>query len=495
MRGKHVNPLVKKTGGKGKAAPVHPAPVRNVGKVGRDHAGPGRSPSTVVLVPKQGPVRPSALRSRLATWCGLYARDSMDLPFEVLLFVYALVHLALQNYTIYRTNLLDVDGLALCFSLAAIVRRIAWKQAQAAFRTVGLSYTTLADPARAKHRTSEDGSLLSGIFSLGADNKPRGGLGVFALFSLVTGTTLCVSVACAVGLLYRYGIGKAVWLAFPVAMYIATAFHLGERTCDKCFKIDLVPDSAASDFVLSQHNVTFELMSDGGPRCVHVYADRSSFAALALSVVSVSLTTAYYTTLLPTIFVSTSHVYWPVSRTRLITVVVLVNTAVLLASRLLSSSFLHLFASAHAYGAWKQMPPSDKLAAKEASLWCPDFVYPQGALVRYHPDAAKVEKVDSTTLPLYKGLGFANCSAPDDFIQMLTWKLSSSPCKTQACITLFQQTVSLGLLLVAMQSVAWLVVCTMLLFNYLLLFIALQAKRTSSSDHLTQDIMLRLSNQ
>eukprot|EP00755_Sulcionema_specki_P016865 Sspe_Gene.63022::Locus_35770_Transcript_1_1_Confidence_1.000_Length_1756::g.63022::m.63022 len=442
--------------------PAAPAEVKKEAKAPPPAPAPSASP-------------PAALNKyySLATLCGLHVADNMDMPYELLLFAYSAVHLVLQHYNIYRTNLLEVEYYAFCFSLLALVRRVVWKALQHAYS----SWQEDLDPPR------KGGEA--------AKASPEQGVAVRVTFWAAAFVVLLLLTAyCGAVLIFRHRVSKALFVLAPLMLYFALPSRLKQDPPEKCLRFDWTQ-------TVGRHDTSSDQKTPGSEDSVtFVVLTRNMVNRLLQSVLFASATNAYYVGILPMAFVSNDHLYYPPSRTAVLTLYVFCNTFLLISIRVSTLWLLHYVAYVHTYGCWKECKYLGNLDT--IPPWRAGQSYKGGSLVRYHghhacdPPSEKAAVPQANGVKVYRGLGFSNCCTPGDLSHAIAWLIFSSPFRLHSCLTVAQLVLSIILLVLAAHSVMWVTFCTMLVFNYGLLFLVLKTKRNARSNLRILSLLNRL---
>eukprot|EP01062_Namystynia_karyoxenos_P073138 TRINITY_DN69986_c0_g1_i1.p1 TRINITY_DN69986_c0_g1~~TRINITY_DN69986_c0_g1_i1.p1 ORF type:complete len:636 (+),score=101.10 TRINITY_DN69986_c0_g1_i1:198-1910(+) len=496
---------------------------------------------------------PSNPYNSLATLCGLHVMDSMEQPFEILLFVYSLAHLILQHHTIYRSNFLDVDYYAFTFSCVALLRRLFWKAAQATFkqwnevveRRIKGWHGERGRPSRncTDSHTAAANSVPTGVNGMALGSQ-------LALCACAVASLLIISAYCGMMLAHRYPSLQMVFVVGPVLTYFGTAGRLLQDPPEKCLRLEWhTEDGEAACRHSCKHggggtnghsrgagsSQSGNGHHQGGANCPHcscsgptngtpsavavsdsggvgaedddkvayLVLSRSMIAKQCQAIVYAAACNAYYVGVVPCVFVPNEHAYWPPSRSRVLTGVVFLNTLLLLCISCLNRYFLHFVAYVHTYGCWEQVAPDDPSLRNcaEPEPWRNGVVYDRGAVVRYHPDlssgpAEVTPRVDPALLQrakIYRGVAFSNSVVPGQWTQVLIYRLFAVPFRAQTALTVTQMVIAVMINSLAIRSVAWYTYSVMAAFNYVLLIIALHQKREARLDRRLVSILGRLS--
>eukprot|EP01065_Artemidia_motanka_P003285 TRINITY_DN11580_c3_g1_i1.p1 TRINITY_DN11580_c3_g1~~TRINITY_DN11580_c3_g1_i1.p1 ORF type:complete len:512 (+),score=160.89 TRINITY_DN11580_c3_g1_i1:235-1770(+) len=450
----------------------------------------------------------------LATLCGLHVLDAMDQQFELLLFVYSFAQLILQNHNIYRSNFLDVDYYAFTFSAAALLRRFFWKAAQA-------SFLEWADDTGRRGRPS---AAFGGGWQKGSGRKDDGGSAKatepkqagaggqllarpqLVLCSAAVGVLLLVSAYCGVVLATRYPPMHMVYVVGPVLAYFGAAGRLLQDPPEKCLRLEWKCSGESEDgsegCCDGKSKQDADHTDDG--KVTYLVLSRHMLAKQCRAMLYAAFSNAYYVGVIPTIFTPNEHTYWPLSRSRVLTCVVFLNTLVLLCLHLLSRSFMHYVAYVHTYGCWEQVSSDDpSVAGEEPEIWKSGVAYDRGTVVRFHPAMVPKEGGGSAMLAkvgvflsdakLFRGVAYTNCAVPGEAVFTWAYRVFATPYKAQAVLALSQLAVSMVLLALAMRSVVWYTYGTMVVFNYVFLVLCVYYKRRARLDRHIASILGRLS--
>ena len=384
------------------------------------------------------------LLDKVAVYSGMYVCDQLDVVMEAVLFAYSFTHLLVQNYNVYRTHYLEVDYCAFIFSLLALTRRVVWKLVQHHYHNY-LIYVTSAPasfiPVVYLNHTAQmfayspstnfnanpmscgvnsgggngdnnvfqsgvngrNGGLFSRLFNREHaaaehptkvfERKKTAAFHNFAVSSVLFLIVIALSIYFGVALATRTNrqYGKILLLLTPIMLYWTSTDRLAKCLPEKCVFLTSKGDQNANK--TSNSTVLF--------------VSGKSFSLTMKNILYASITNALYVGLFPVVFVSSDHLYWHAHRTRLLVVVVFINTILLLSSRLMALRVHELLTTVHTYGCWRYVPregkennlPSDP---KEVAVWKPGVLYKRGAVVRFHPGLVpSAAKADSSSVKVW----------------------------------------------------------------------------------------------
>ena len=371
-----------------------------------------------------------AVVDKVAVLSGMYVSDQMDWPFEAVLLLHAFAHLALQNYAVYRSHVLDIDVCAVVYCVVALLRRPAWKHLQASYHAYLLhccrlpiaclpasllnsaavqpsalfahafsnlvhtkegpllcNHSPLADKFKANAASAADLSSLDHHGADGAhhldgagpshhDERPVTPEAVLyrlaasgVLFASIVVASIWTAVLLALKTDSRASPVRMLLLLTPALLYCSTPGRLSKCLPEQTLHLHCQRAKGHSgNSGISEH-----------PQVVFI--SERSFPQLLKGVLYTSVTTALYAGVFPVAFVSNEHLYWHPHRTRLLTFVVFINTLLLLVARTTHLRVRELVAAANTHGAWRCCSSAAATDAAAAAGDAAPAVVPAGAAV------------------------------------------------------------------------------------------------------------------
>eukprot|EP00754_Rhynchopus_humris_P050795 Rhum_TRINITY_DN915_c0_g1::Rhum_TRINITY_DN915_c0_g1_i1::g.2727::m.2727 len=358
-----------------------------------------------------------AVVDKVAVLSGMYVSDQMDWPFEAVLLLHALAHLALQNYAVYRSHVLDIDVCAVVYCVVALLRRPAWKHLQASYHAYLLhgcrlpiaclpasllnsaavqpsalfahafsnlvhtkegpllcNHSPLADKFKANAASAADLSSLDlngrTADGTGEPQRPVAPEAVLyrlaasgVLFASIIVASIWTAVLLALKTDSRASPVRMLLLLTPALLYCGTPGRLSKCLPEQTLHLHC--QRAKGHGGVSEH-----------PQVVFI--SERSFPQLLKGVLYTSVTTALYAGVFPVAFVSNEHLYWHPHRTRLLTFVVFINTLLLLVARTTHLRVRELVAAANTHGAWRCCSSA---AASDAAAAAATAAVPAGTAV------------------------------------------------------------------------------------------------------------------